>query len=599
MNKVPERSVLSDEVHGLLAQERYLQALERLLPRLYPQADPEAAALREEAFAALGRGLCTARHPPRTRMKFGTSGWRGLLFEDFTVANVQRVTQAVVDVVLGGSAALLTALGVQDLAELRRRGAILAHDTRFFGPELAAAVAQVLLAHDIPVLYLGVATTPEVSAALYETRAAFSINLTPSHNPYSYQGYKLNPADGGPATRDLTGPIEVRANQIFDAVRESRGGPAVADLPVRALSAEALAVAQREGRLWRRADPVALYQQSLCARLPFLDPRRLAQRINAAGLDLFIDNGFGATIGKYQALLAEVEPRRLWVMNAAPDFLFGGQSREPSAQSFAELQRPMAGSPARLCLGVINDGDGDRFIGGGRHAILAMNRFGPMVVRYLTQRLGLRGDVTRSLMTSHMADAARARYASDGALHETKVGFQHLKAFIPTSLNSFEESDGMSPLGWSMDKDGLVAALLLCAMVLDEGRTPEELDAQLTAELGHFDFAREKRSGGLSGEALARAINARFAPVQPGQELAVAGLLQPLTVARVERSDGVKIVFANGWWFGVRASGTEPAARIYVETCAPPGADPGTVAALAAARQALQDHAAQELALAV
>ena len=84
-----ERGVLSDEVYGLLGEERYLAALERLLPRLYPRADDEAQALREEVFAALGQGMRTARHPPRTRMKFGTSGWRGLLFEDFTVGDIR------------------------------------------------------------------------------------------------------------------------------------------------------------------------------------------------------------------------------------------------------------------------------------------------------------------------------------------------------------------------------------------------------------------------------------------------------------------------------------------------------------------------------
>ena len=181
------------------------------------------------------------------------------------------------------------------------------------------------------------ATTPEVSAALYETRAAFSINLTPSHNPYSYQGYKLNPADGGPATRDLTGPIEVRANQIFEG-----------NLPVRALSAEALAAEQLEGRRWRRADPVALYQQSLCARLPFLDPRRLAQRINDAGLDLFIDNGFGATIGKYQALFEGVDPRRLRVMNAAPDLKPSSSRSRPAVNTRASPLRSKRSSRARL-----------------------------------------------------------------------------------------------------------------------------------------------------------------------------------------------------------------------------------------------------------
>src|SRR5437763_484071 len=81
--------------------------------------------------------------------------------------------------------------------------------------EHLGAVARVLLAHEVPITYLGVATTPEVSAALSETGAAFSVNLTPSHNLYGYHGYKFNPADGGPATAELTGPVARRAQEIF------------------------------------------------------------------------------------------------------------------------------------------------------------------------------------------------------------------------------------------------------------------------------------------------------------------------------------------------------------------------------------------------
>src|SRR5439155_2690128 len=107
------------------------------------------------------------------------------------------------------------ALGVASTRDLLRRGAVLAHDTRMMGPLFVETAAKVLLAHDIPVTVLGMATTPEVSAAIAETGAAFSINFTPSHNPFSYHGYKFNPADGGPATPELTGPVTARANALL------------------------------------------------------------------------------------------------------------------------------------------------------------------------------------------------------------------------------------------------------------------------------------------------------------------------------------------------------------------------------------------------
>jgi phosphomannomutase len=199
-----------------------------------------------------------------------------------------------------------------------------------------------------------------------------------------------------------------------------------------------------------------------------------------------------------------------------------------------------------------------------------MNVFGPLVVRFLVREHGLSGDVTRSVMTSHMADAARARYLPSGALHETAVGFQHLKAFVPVSVNSWEESDGMSPQGWSRDKDGLVAALMLTAMVLHYDRPVEAILAEAEAELGSFYFERQKVTGEKHGDALVAALAGRFGRIMPGEALSIEG--RTFHVARVVTLDGTKVVLDNGWWFGVRPSGTEPVVRPYVETFAPPGA---------------------------
>jgi phosphomannomutase len=549
-------------VAALLEQRAYTAALEALIPVLYDPADPRrapAAALRDAVFAELREAMRTATHPPRNRMRFGTSGWRGLLYDDFTVRNVACVTQGVVDTLLDPRTH--AALGVGSAGELRERGAVLAHDTRVMGPEFAETAARVLLAHGIRVIHLGMATTPEVSTAIHETRAAFSINFTPSHNPFAYHGYKLNPADGGPATRELTEPIAERANEILD-----RG------LGYRALDDAAWAEARRDPARYRLEDPIALYTRSLAARLPWLDLPALVARINAADIQLFADAGFGATRGKYPRLLAGLAPGKLTVLNDGEDWLFGGKSREPSVENFRELQARMQAAPSRLVVGFMNDGDGDRFVGGGREAVLVMNRLGPLVVRYLTSAHGLTGDVTRSVMTSHMADAARARYLPGGVLHETAVGFQHLKAFVPVSVNSWEESDGMSPKGWSRDKDGLVAALILTAMVLHADRGAEPLLAEAEAELGRYFFERQKVSGTLQGAALARALAERFGRLRPGEPLRIDG--RAFGVAAVSQLDGTKVVLDTGWWFGVRASGTEPVVRPYVETFAPPGAGP-------------------------
>lgn len=573
---------LADELGYRGAPGDYLGALEALVPALYGE-DPDrrvrGGSLRDAVLDELCRAMRVATHPPRRPVRFGTSGWRGLLYEDFTLHTVGCVTEGLVEALL--DPATHAALGVESVEELRARGAVLAHDTRLMGPEFVEVAARVLLAHGIPVVDLGLATTPEVSAALAETGAAFSINFTPSHNPFTYHGYKFNPADGGPATRELTDPVAARAAAVL-----ARGS-------YRALDPGAWVAARRDPLRYRREDPVALYRRCLRRRLPWLDPDRLVDRLNAADVELYADHGFGATRGKYQRLLPGLAPGKLHGVHDADDPLLGGRSREPSVEHFRELQARMRASRARLVVGFMNDGDGDRFLGGGRKAVLPMNRLGPLVVRYLVQEVGLRGDVARSVMTSHMADAARARYLPEGRLHETPVGFQHLKAFVPVSVNAWEESDGMSPQGWLRDKDGLVAALLLTAMVLHYDRPPEALLEELEAELGWFAFERRAVAVRQQGEVLAAALAARFGALAPEQTVRIAG--RTFRVARVVTLDGTKVVFDEGWWFGVRPSGTEPVVRVYVETCVPPGAGAADRAAAAEWQRRILDWLVAEV----
>jgi phosphomannomutase len=551
-----------------------LNELESLLPQLYgsdERAQRNAAAKRDEIFGRLRQFMATSNAPPETPMKFGTSGWRGLLASDFTIANVACVTQGLVDTVL--DPARHAALGVTDDDDLRKRGCVLAHDTRIMGPEFTETAARILLAHDIRVIVIGMATTPEVSAAIAETHAAFSINFTPSHNPFQYHGYKFNPADGGPATKELTGPVTARANELLNGSRQ-----------VRTLDDAAFAAAKRDPARYRTDDPIALYRQALAHRLPWFDLSKLIDRINASDIEIFIDNGFGATRGKYERLLEGVPTSRLKVFNGGEDYLFGGKSREPSVENFRTLQQAMSSSRAKLVVGFMNDGDGDRFVGGGREAVLVMNKYGPLVVRFLSQERGVRGDVTRSVMTSHMAEAALRKYLPGGQLHETAVGFQYIKELIPLSVNSWEESDGMSPKGWSRDKDGLLAALLLVDMVLHYDAPPESILRAAEEELGHYLFERRKVSGKKQGDTLTHALSDRFGSISEGDTLTLGGRAR--RVERVIKLDGIKVVFDDGAWFGVRASGTEPVCRPYVEVSVPPGAPAAQLDA------AQRDHAA-------
>ena len=211
-------------------------------------------------------------------------------------------------------------------------------------------------------------------------------------------------------------------------------------------------------------------------------------------------------------------------MNGGADYLFGGKSREPSVENFRSLQDAMKSSRARLVVGFMNDGDGDRFVGGGRDGVLVMNKYGPIVVRYLSGEHGVRGDATRSVMTSHMADAALARYLPAGRLHETAVGFQHMKEFIADSVNSWEESDGMSPKGWSRDKDGLARARSCSSTWCSTTTRRRKRSSPRPRRISERSFSNGARSPEpKQGDALTAALAARFGGIGAGDTITARG----------------------------------------------------------------------------
>ena len=163
----------------------------------------------DTVYAMLLDEILTNAGAPQTTVKFGTSGWRGLLGKDIFVRSISFVTAAIIELYMAvdHEPDLILLLGVRSLAEARRRGCVVGFDNRFGGEVLAAAVIEILAGAGFTVHYAGESTTGVLSAAVLELGAAFSINLTPSHNPLEYGGYKFNAADTGPAASELTARI--------------------------------------------------------------------------------------------------------------------------------------------------------------------------------------------------------------------------------------------------------------------------------------------------------------------------------------------------------------------------------------------------------
>jgi len=135
-----------------------------------------------------------------------------------TVQNIIRVTEAVVELVKTANKKILKEIGVVNFEEFQKRGVVVGRDNRIMGEEFAEAVMAVLQKHKVKIYYAGEAPTPEYSAAVVQLKAALSINLTPSHNPGNYSGYKLNPADGGPAGENITKMLEKCSAKMMESV---------------------------------------------------------------------------------------------------------------------------------------------------------------------------------------------------------------------------------------------------------------------------------------------------------------------------------------------------------------------------------------------
>ncbi len=503
-------------------------------------ADPRGQRARLPEAEQLAR-----RNRTPAEVVFGTSGWRGIVGGDYTFHNLKIVTAAIIEMCRTATPKLRAALGVKNFADVQRRGLVVGHDNRYLGPEFAATVEGLLAAAGIRVYHAGEAITPEFSAAVLELGAAGSINLTPSHNPAGWAGFKFNPADGGPAGAEITGAIEQRANEMMAA------GATVADPPP--ATPEALA-------------PTALYRAFL-ARRGTINLARVADFLEGGDVTLVVDHVHGASRGRPAALFGFCPKCRCLRTNDDP--LFGGVAPEPSSKNMAAVTAELAQYRTRLKLGVILDPDGDRIRFTDGRTELPMNQFGALALHHLHVHRHLRGCLVKSVATSNFANAIAARLGI--AVVETPVGFKNFRPYMlpdakQPALVAFEESDGISGYRHTLEKDALFGLLLALDMM---AATDLNLGDYLRKLQGEYGAYFPERGGievdrALAGRPLVTKLAGLARQFPVGGTVSVGG--QPKTIRAVNTVDGTRVVFADDSWLLVRPSGTEPKVRFYVET---------------------------------
>lgn len=455
-------------------------------------------------------------------IKFGTDGWRAIIAEDFTFANVEKAAQATADFWRGHPVP----------GTLSK--AVVGFDRRFLSPEFAERTAEILAGNGFEVILTSVPTpTPAVSWLVKQEMCIGGVMLTASHNPPIFNGFKLKGHYGGSADASICQGVEAELGKS----------------PVRAVSLQDALASKRIVQ----KDIRPAYFKALKRLVNF--PAIAASKLKFAHEALF---GVGA--GCFDTLLAGTTCR-VTTLNGAHDVLFGGINPEPIAKNYARSSAYLEKHPHDLCL--VTDGDADR-VGGmdGCGRPLTTHHLVCLLLQHFIRHRAGRGRVVKALTTTSMVDKICAKHGLE--LVETGVGFKYITAELLKGgvLLGFEESGGIAYPGHVPERDGILSGLMLLEMLSIERKPLKALLAGLEREYGshHYDridthFPLEKRPQLME-----------FCRTHPPAKIEGSPL------AAIKDYDGVKFVAKNGAWLMLRGSGTEPILRIYAESASPAAA---------------------------
>ena len=442
-------------------------------------------------------------------IRFGTSGWRAIIADDFTFENVRLVTEAICSYLKENSGETAQTL-------------IVGHDSRFMGERFSEVAAEIAKRKGFRVLLCENPTpTPTISHAIRSQKAVGGINFTASHNPPEYQGIKFSTADGAPALPEITKRIE-------ELVRNT---PQIEDA---------------SGGSIERFDARPAYLDDLKTKIRF--------DLIAAGKGRYaFDALWGTGRGYLDKILRdyglEVETIHDW-----RDVTFGGQSPEPGEEHLDELREAVKSKG--LTLGLSTDGDGDRFgVIDANGEFITPNQLIALLTDYLAESRGWTEGVARSVATTHLVD----RVAKDRnlKLYETPVGFKFIGELINKDeiILGGEESAGLSIKGHYPEKDGILACLLAVEAVTVRGKSLTEQLDELYSRVG-------KLESGRIGVKLTDDVAKRLKEKLSQEPTEIGGR----KIENINRTDGVKFIFTDGNWMLMRPSGTEPLVRIYAES---------------------------------
>jgi len=445
-----------------------------------------------------------------TQIKFGTSGWRAIIAEEFTFVNVSRAVHGIARYVVSQKSS-----GAK---------VIVGRDPRFLGETFCAQAADILASYGITPLVIAEAVpTPTISYAVIQSKADGAINFTASHNPPEYNGIKFSTPDGAPSLPEVTKAVETEIAGYDKNPQTPHAG-----------KAEAQSIDPRRMYLSRLREIVDL------------------EVIKKSGVKIAFDPMWGAARGYSDSLLREAGVNVATVHDTR-DVLFGGHAPEPDDHLLEDLRQKMREIGAGI--GIATDGDADRFgIVDEDGTFLQPNYVIALLFDYLVETRGWTNGVGKSVATTNLINALAEKHKIE--LHETPVGFKYIGELIKQDkiLIGGEESAGLSIRKHVPEKDGVLAGLLCCEMVARRGASLGAQLAQVFAKVGSYYPLRENFR--LTAE-----VKAKFTEKLRSDPTVFSGT----QVAQVVRTDGLKLVLSDGSWVCYRLSGTEPVVRVYSE----------------------------------
>ncbi len=449
-------------------------------------------------------------------IKFGTGGWRAIIGDEFTKANIQLLAKALCD--------KMKAEGKAD------KGIVIGYDRRFLAKEAMQWAGEVFAAEGVKAYLINKSSpTPLIMFYVMKHEFPYGMMVTASHNPAVYNGIKVFTAGG----RDAD---EVQTKDIEEYIRKADGEP-IGEMEYE----KALALG-----LIQEIYPLNEYLDNIISAVNM-------DAIRTKGLRVVLDPLYGVSETSLATILHTARCE-LTVIHDRHDTLFGGKLPAPNAVTLRPLQNAVI--DYRADIGIATDGDADRIgVIDDTGRFLHPNDILVLLYYYLVKYKGWEGPVVRNIATTHMLDKVAERFGQK--CYEVPVGFKHISAKmneVDATIGG-ESSGGLTVRGHINGKDGIYAAALLVEMIAVTGKKLSEIYKEIEEECGSifmeerdYKFNQEKKD----------AMHKLLMVEKKIPEL-------PFEIDRVSYLDGSKVYFKNGGWVIGRFSGTEPLIRVFCE----------------------------------